>query len=436
MSTLTVSQLNNQIRTWLEHDIGEISVTGELSNLSKPSSGHYYFTLKDEKAQLRAVFFRNYHTALSKQFTDGQQVIAYGKLSLYEARGDYQLIVQDLKPNGLGELYRQFELLKNKLENLGLFAAINKKPLPSFPLAIGIITSSTGAALQDILTTLNRRFPLARVFLYACEVQGKTASLQLVNAIKQANYDKHCEVLILARGGGSLEDLWAFNDELLALTISKSSIPIVSGVGHETDFTIADFVADFRAATPTAAAEAVTPDRYELLKIIDSLNVRLFMVIKRIMQQQKLIFAHQKSKLSSPEHLINKHWQALDFLQRQLPQSLKQKIRSQQHQLQLAFTSLQAKNPATLLQKSKVQLKQIEQQLLQAIQQRLQHLHQLFASNLTTLQAVNPLATLERGYALATYQQHVLFDSQQVNVGDKIALKLAKGDLVCQVIAK
>lgn len=322
LPALTVSQLNRQIRFWLENDVGEVAVLGELSNLSKPNSGHFYFTLKDASAQLRCVYFRNYHSLESRHFKDGQQVLAQGKLSLYEARGDYQLIVHSLSDAGLGELYRQFEALKAKLQSQGLFDAGRKKEVPRFPSIIGVITSSTGAALQDILTTLARRYPLATVKVYASEVQGKEASKQLIRAIDKANHDNQVDVLILARGGGSIEDLWAFNNEQLALAISNSQIPIVTGIGHETDFTIADFVADLRAATPTAAAEAVTPNQLELITALQLLERRAISLMGQFTQHKQLLLSSKMAKILSPQQLIAKHWQAIDFLERQLYQSM------------------------------------------------------------------------------------------------------------------
>ncbi|VEG89698.1 exodeoxyribonuclease VII large subunit [Legionella spiritensis] len=434
MSTLTVSQLNRQIRTWLEKDIGEVSVVGELSGISKPASGHYYFTLKDQTAQIRCVFFRNYHQPDSKLFKDGQQAIVRGKPSLYEARGDYQLIVQELTAYGLGELYRQFELLKNKLEQQGLFAAHRKKVLPEFPGNIAVITSSSGAALHDILTTLSRRYPLAAIYIYASEVQGKGAAPQLIQALKQANADHHCDVILLARGGGSIEDLWAFNDEQLARAISESRLPVVTGIGHETDFTIADFVADYRAATPTAAAEAVTPDQYELLKLIQTFITRLIRAAGHMMQQRQMKLSHQIIKIASPEHLIYKYWQTLDHLQRQLKQTLQQRIHRQQHRLHLACTHLQARHPVTLLHRSLSLAQQYEQRLVHAINERLEKLRQRLTNQLATLHAVSPLATLDRGYAIATHHSKIVFNSRQVEAGDRIELKLSRGELTCEVL--
>lgn len=432
----TVTQLNHQVRNWLEYDIGDVHVTGELSNFSKPSSGHYYFTLKDEGAQLRCVFFRNMHTRDSKNFIDGQQVIVKGKLSLYEARGDYQLIIQSLSPAGLGELYQQFERLKVKLELLGLFAAHRKKPLVRFPDTIAVITSGSGAALHDITSTLARRYPLANVHLYPCEVQGKNAARQLIKAINQANADKECDVIILARGGGSIEDLWPFNDEQLAITISQSTIPIVSGVGHETDFTIADFVADLRAATPTAAAEAVTPDKLELLQLITGYIRRMLIAANKTMQRHQLILSHHMAKISSPEQLISRHWQTLDYMERQLNQQLMHAFRHNQHRLQMTITRLESKNPTALLQQSKSDLFRVKQQLAQLVVNQVNEFRQKFVQQLTTLHAVSPLATLNRGYAIATHKHAILYTSDQVHAGDIINLQLAKDTITCTVIKK
>jgi exodeoxyribonuclease VII large subunit len=434
LTALTVTQLNHQVRLWLETDIGDVSVIGELSNLAKPSSGHFYFTLKDPTAQLRCVYFRNYHDKNFNNFKDGQQVIARGRLSLYEARGDYQLIVHSLRETGLGELYLQFEQLKAKLQAKGLFEQARKKTIPRFPMSIAVVTSPSGAALRDILTTLERRFPLAIVKIYASEVQGKEAAQQLIKAINRANKDKQAEVLILARGGGSIEDLWAFNHEQLALTISESTIPIVSGIGHETDFTIADFVADLRAATPTAAAQAVTPNQFDLLNTIALLIERAIRSIIRYTQHKQLLLSHQIAKLLSPRQLITTNWQTIDYLDRQLYQNITKLFRQKQNQLQLIMSKLNSKNPMLLLQQTKARLQYFEQQLTQLMIMKLNSLKQVFTTKMAILHAVSPLATLDRGYSIATYQNKILFSSIQVNTGDTIDVQLAKGSLVCEVI--
>lgn len=433
-SVLTVSQLNKQVKSYLENELGTVHVEGELSNLSKPSSGHFYFTLKDSSAQIRCVLFKNRHFGSSAaKLTDGQQIIATGTLSLYEARGDYQLIVEQVTEAGLGELYKRFEELKNKLAAEGLFNPARKKPLPAIPKTIGIITSTSGAAIQDILSTLARRFPLAKIIIYPSEVQGATAPQQLINALLCANAKPRCDVLILARGGGSMEDLWAFNNEQLARQIAASAIPIVSGVGHETDFTIADFVADFRAETPTAAAIAVTPSTIELLNTLNNAISRLHTAISRQAQNHQLKLKHLLDKISSPRHAIVSYWQTMDYLERQLSTSMTQLINHKRNQLNLCLAQLQAKNPITQIEQTQIRLNQIIIQLNQHIRTKVQQLRFQMTSNLSTLHAVSPLATLERGYAIASSNNKILFSAQQVIIGDSIEVRLAKGNLTCSV---
>lgn len=432
---LSVTQLNHQIRSWLEHEVGPLYVEGEVSTLSRPASGHYYFTLKDAAAQVRCVFFRNRHTKDTQTTLQaGQQVLVFGQLSLYEARGDYQMIVEHIESAGQGDLYRQFELLKTKLAALGLFDAARKKSLPRFPETIGIITSSTAAALKDILSTLARRYPIASIIVYPSDVQGKQAPEQLNIAIQRANQDKRCDVLILARGGGSIEDLWAFNDEHLAHAIANSQIPIVSGVGHETDFTIADFVADLRAATPTAAAEAVSPNQFELIATLQTLHARMSSAIIRFVQHKQLLLQHELQKISSPGQLIRSHWQTLDYLQNHLTVALQKQFAQKKHQLDRVNLQLQAIHPTHRLREKKQITSHLETQIIQLTKQCLKEKKSQFETLLATLHAVSPLSTLYRGYAIATHNSHVLLSDNQVNPGDVIRVKLAHGHLTCKVL--
>lgn len=433
---LSVSQLNRQVRSWLEHEVGLVSVEGEMSNLSKPASGHYYFTLKDANAQIRCVFFKNRHDPKeNSNLSNGQQIIATGSLSLYEARGDYQLIVDQLRESGIGDLFYQFELLKTKLTALGLFESERKRALPCFPAVIGIITSASGAALRDILSTLARRYPVASVIVYSSEVQGKQAAQQLIDAITRANIENRCNVLILARGGGSIEDLWAFNNEQLAHTIANSLIPTISGVGHETDFTIADFVADLRAATPTAAAEAASPNIHEVLLTFQTLENRLTNAINRQIQHQKLLLLHEVEKMASPKKLINTHWQSLDHLSSRLHHAFHQLLTQKYQLLHNSMTQLEAQNPNVLLEQAKSSLQQLENALHTHIHVKINQIRQKFATQLATLHAVSPLATLERGYAIATHNNKVILDSHSINTGNVINVQLAKGRLKAKVIA-
>ena len=432
--TLTVTQLNRQVKSFLENELGLIHVEGELSNLSKPSSGHLYFTLKDSMAQIRCVFFKNRHMGpMTAKLTDGQHIIASGKLSLYEARGDYQLIVEQVTQAGSGALFQRYEALKIKLAAEGLFHSERKKTLPSMPQVIRIISSPSGAALQDILSTLARRFPLAPIFIYPSEVQGAAAPQQLIKALLRAQSDNRCDVLILARGGGSIEDLWAFNDESLARHIAACTIPIVSGVGHETDFTIADFVSDFRAETPTAAATAITPNCVDLFHLINHSEQRLITAMAQFIQTLQSRLEHLMDKMASPKKTIATYWQSLDYLERQLLSNWTYLVQQKTHQLHLCTAQLHRHNPKTQVAQRQIQLNQMTNQLTQLIQGKLQNLKYQLHANLSTLHAVSPLATLDRGYAIATLKDKVLYTSEQVKPGDEIKVRLAKGGLHCKI---
>ena len=288
--------------------------------------------------------------------------------------------------------------------------------------------------MRDVLTTLARRFPQAVVLIYPSDVQGKSAAPQLIVAIQRANIEKRCDVLILARSGGSIEDLWAFNDESLAYTIAGSLIPIVSGVGHETDFTIADFVADFRAVTPTAAAEAVTPDQVELMAYFQLSCDRLLAVIQRFVQYRALLLRHEIQKIASPGQLIASYWQTLDYLERHLFQAAQYSLTQKQHQLHLLIARLQAQNPRLLFLQATTQVGRLESQLFQVMRNYLLIIKQRFHSQLVTLHAVSPLATLDRGYALVTHDHRLLFDSKDADIGDLVTIRLAKGHLICEVL--
>ncbi|MCW8419111.1 exodeoxyribonuclease VII large subunit [Fluoribacter dumoffii] len=431
---LTVTQLNRQVKSYLENGLGIVYVEGELSNLSKPTSGHFYFTLKDHSAQIRCVYFKNRHlSTLTNKLGDGQHIVAKGRLSLYEARGDYQLIVEEITEAGLGALYQRFEELKNKLAAEGLFDTTRKRPIPVMPRVVGVITSTTGAAIRDILSTLARRFPLAKVLIYPSEVQGAGAAQQLIKALQHANKEKRCEVLLLARGGGSIEDLWAFNDEQLARHIAKSTIPVVSGVGHETDFTIADFVADYRAETPTAAATAVTPDCNDLFKLLNHSISRMHDAMQRFLQKYQVRLHHLTDKISSPQKAIASYWQTADYLERQLIAQMVAIMKQRTHQLHLCMNRLHAQNPKTQIRQTRILLEKITLQLIQLMQNKMNQLKYQLRTQLSTLHAVSPLATLDRGYAIAKKENKVLFSSQQVALGDSIEVVLAKGNLTCEI---
>lgn len=385
----TVQQLNQTARNLLEQTIGIVWVQGELSNVALPRSGHIYFTLKDEHAQVRCAMFRGSNQRLNFTPKEGMAVLLRAQVSLYEERGDYQLIVTHLEQWGLGALQQAFEALKNKLQTEGLFDKAHKKPLPDYPQHIGVITSHTGAAIQDILSVLKRRYPIAPITLYHTQVQGKAASKEIVKAIQLANKDKKADVLIVARGGGSLEDLWCFNEEVVARAIYASAIPIITGIGHEVDFTIADFVADFRAPTPSAAAETVTPDSIELIRLFEQKKLRLIQAMQR-----KLQYAIQKT----------------DNLEKRLI------------------------HPGQYLQRAAQSCLHYRQRLTLLMENILQRYKTTFSVASAKLNAVSPLATLSRGYAIVTTMEgHVIQEAQKLNMHQSIKTQLGQGTFISTV---
>lgn len=435
VQNLTVTDLNRQIRLILENDIGLVTVEGEISNLSTPSSGHIYFTLKDEFSQIRAVFFKN-RNLNNITIENGKLVIVSARPSIYEARGDFQLIIENIKDAGAGNLFKKFEALKEKLHKLGLFDASKKLAIPKFPTTIGIITSPKGAAIHDMLTTLKKRYPIANIIIYATEVQGIRAHLQIINALKKAHKDNKADVLLLARGGGSIEDLWAFNEETLAFEIANSTIPIVSGVGHETDFTIADFVADYRAATPTAAAQKVSPDIIDILATLHTHIAILQRSMSRIIEFKKLILNHEIKKLASPKYIIIKHYQALDYANIQLQKCMQNYLTQRQHKLALLKAHLIQQNPQMKLNAANYLLKNLREKLIRQIEHKILSLKISLNANKATLNTVSPLETLNRGYAIVNYKNHVLLDANKVNSGDIIDIRLKSGALKSKIIEK
>lgn len=432
--TFTVSQLNRFVKTWLESEVGAVEVKGEISNLARPKSGHLYFSLKDENAQIRCVFFRNYHNKDSIDIKDGLEVIINGTLSLYEARGDYQLIAHNIRTAGDGALLQQFLLLKNKLEQEGLFNNALKCPLPSFPCTIGVITSATGAALQDIITTIKRRFPLTIIYLYPSEVQGAAARQSLISALSLACQQKKVDVLILARGGGSIEDLQAFNDETLARLIRKSPVPVVTGIGHETDFTIADFVADFRAPTPTGAAEAVTPNVNELNQHLNKDLFRLQQAINHVLRNISWQLEQLQGKLKSPQEHLQQFWQRLDRAYMDMITYIETRCQKEQHKFTLLLNNLHNANPNRQLEQSQKNIENLWRKLIYFMHHILQSSHLRLKHTASTLHAVSPLATLDRGYSITSINNRVIYDSSDVKLHDIIEIRLKHGKLLCEVL--
>ena len=481
----TVSRLNREVRILIERGLGVIWVEGELSNLSVPSSGHWYFSMKDRDAQLRCAMFRQRNMTVGFIPKAGQHILARGRLSLYEPRGDFQFIIEHLEEAGVGALKREFERLKAKLAAEGLFALERKRSLPSFPRRIGVITSPTGAALRDILHILARRFPPAAVLIYPTPVQGGAAIPSIVAAIEIASARAECDVLILARGGGSIEDLWAFNDERVARAIRASTVPIVSGVGHEIDFTIADFVADARAPTPSGAAELVVPDRNACLEALartverlsacmrrelrsvtarfDGARLRLKLThpgIRLTQQAQRLDEMEQRLtafmqrglssinsrfeglslrlKLAHPGLRLAQQEQRLAGLEQRLAGAIRGALHSDRRRISEMYTRLVHQSPEHSVREYRMRHSTLSGRLDHAIKQRLSRADHRLSLAVRTLNTVSPLATLGRGFALVKRVSDgaLVTNADSVAVGDEIEARLANGTLKARVTAK
>jgi exodeoxyribonuclease VII large subunit len=438
--TLSISQLNRQAKRLLEGNFPSVWVEGEIANLAQPSSGHWYFSLKDSSAQVRCAMFRNSNARLRFKAEAGQQVMARAKLSLYEARGDYQLIVEHLELAGDGALARAFEELKNKLQAEGLFAAEHKKPLPSLPRHIAVVTSPTGAAIHDILTVLARRFPGIPVTILPTAVQGKTAAAEIAAAINTANrlaadqsYD--FDVILCGRGGGSMEDLWAFNEEIVARAIYNSQLPVISAVGHEVDFTIADFVADERAATPSAAAELLSPDGAEMMASFASYEQWLCRNILAQLQNRQQQLASTQSRLRHPGSRLQDHSQRLDELELRMVNSWRNSSKQAGLSIALLRSRLQQQTPVHDIAQYKTRTASLYRRLEQLIELRLQKCQQQLANSSHLLDTVSPLATLKRGYSITTDDEgQVVVATDTIQTGQTLHTRLAQGSVSSKVI--
>ncbi|HWZ64126.1 MAG TPA: exodeoxyribonuclease VII large subunit [Steroidobacteraceae bacterium] len=435
----SVSRLNREVRAVLERGLGVLWVEGELSNLSQPASGHWYFTLKDRDAQLRCVMYRNRNALLGFTPQPGAQLLLRGRISLFEPRGECQLIAEHLEEAGVGALQRQFERLKTRLAAEGLFAPERRRPLPRFPRRIGVITSPAGAALHDILKILARRYPPAAVLIYPAAVQGVAAVPELIAAIDTAGARAECDVLILARGGGSLEDLWAFNDERLARAICRCPLPVVSGVGHEIDFTIADFVADARAPTPSAAAELVVPDRTAWLQSLARTAQRLDVCMRRELRALAARLAATRHRLqrTHPGVLLLQQAQRLDDLTLRLAAVAHAGLQRERLRLAHGSERLMRCSPAQLLREQGVRYQRLETRLERATHERLARARHRFELARRALDAVSPRATLARGYAIVTRADGALLtDAATVAPGQEIEAHLAHGVLAARVTGR
>ncbi len=430
-----VSELNQDVRTLLETGFPQLWLEGEISNFACPSSGHWYFSLKDSRAQVRCAMFKNKNRGVGFTPKQGDQVLVRVKISLYEARGEYQLIADSMEEAGFGALQRAYDALKNKLQKEGLFDSATKQSLPAHPKQIGVITSPTGAAIRDVLSVLKRRFPAIPIILFPVAVQGNASAEEIINALRIANQTQQCDVLILTRGGGSLEDLWSFNEESVARAIFHSDIPIISAVGHEVDFTIADFVADFRAATPSAAAEQAVPDQAEMLAYLSQLKQLLIKNHSTILRrkQEKLQWLSQQIK--HPAQQLQEKMFKLDELELRLARAIKYRLHYNKLTLDNISTQLAQLSPINLLKKNRQKQAFLTHRLCSAMENQLAQKNNQFIVASRTLHTVSPLATLDRGYAIVSQKktQHIVQSCNDVNINDEIKVRLSHGQLVCTV---
>jgi len=432
----TVSRLNREVRVLLERGFGSLWLEAEISNFARPSSGHWYFSLKDAAAQVRCAMFRQRNMLSAFTPRDGQKVLVRARIGLYEPRGEYQLLVDHMEDAGLGALKRQFEELSAKLAAEGLFAAERKRALPALPKRIGVITSPTGAAIRDIVHVLARRFPAAPVLIYPVPVQGAQAAAEITAAVHLAARRADCDVLILARGGGSLEDLWAFNDEALARAIVASPIPIVTGVGHEIDFTIADFAADVRAPTPSAAAEIVVPDAQEWLKTLRAFGQRLQQGVRRRLDEgrERLRWLDGRAALVSPSARLGQQMQRLDDLEDRLARAWRQRFTDLRADLIERRGRLWQSSPVAHVRAAGLREVSLSARLVAAQTQLLRRARDRLVPLARTLNAVSPLATLDRGYAIASRADGtILRDAAEAPPGTSIDVRLATGHLRAKV---
>lgn len=434
----TVSELTQRIKDILEERFPFIWVEGEISNLRAPISGHYYFTLKDEFSQIRAVLFRNQQRLLPFKLQDGLKVICQGRISVYEVRGEYQILVDTLEPKGLGALQLAFDQLKQRLEKEGLFDASLKKTIPYLPQRLAVITSPTGAAIQDFLKIMSRRFANVEVLIYPVRVQGEGADTEIATAIYDLNQMNNIDVIILARGGGSLEDLWTFNQERVARAIFQSSIPIISAIGHEVDFTIADFVADLRAPTPSAAAELVVRRKDELTSRIQDMSYRLREAILKTITSHRDSTYNVDKRLIYPRMRLDDLRIRLDDLMGDIETRTSQIFINKRNEIQIVIHKLFYYSPRNTIERHASYLLRLKRELSFLVSRYLKLVREQLDKEMKQLHALSPLAILERGYSIARTlpDLNIITDVSSVSVGDSINVKVARGEIISKVEKK
>lgn len=434
----SVSEINHQLKQIISATFPLLWVEGEISNLARPASGHIYFSLKDANAQIRCVMFRGSQQKVPFEIENGLQVVVRAKVGVYEPRGDLQLIADEMEEAGFGALQRQFEALKKKLHTEGLFAEERKKDIPTFPIEIAIITSPSGAAIKDFLKVVQRRYPLAKKSLYSVPVQGDQAASIINSAVKAVNSHKKADVIVLIRGGGSIEDLWAFNDEQLARTIAESKIPVVTGIGHEIDYTIADFVADLRAPTPSIAAELITPDASVLQSHLASKKHELAKICKEHLNTeiQKLDWLFQRLQRIHPAATIELQKNELRRLSQQLSTTSYSHIKQHKDQLRYLTARLRSNTPSKRISRAQLDYQFTYNHLQTAMSQHLARKRHQFQLLTTTMHAISPLNTLERGYSITVKlgaTGKIISKYDQAHAGDQIVTYLATGQVVSRV---
>ena len=424
----SVSELNRTVRQLLETHLPLLWVEGEISNFARPASGHWYLTLKDGQAQVRCAMFRNSNMRVNFKPANGTQVLVRCRVGLYEGRGDYQLIIEHMEEAGFGALQRQFEILKQKLVSEGLFASEHKQEMPSSVRHVGVVTSPTGAAVKDILAVLKRRFPAIKVSIFATAVQGEQAAGQIISAIESANHQAQCDVLIVGRGGGSLEDLWPFNEESVARAMFASKIPVISAVGHEVDFTIADFVADLRAPTPSAAAELISPDGDDILRQFIGFEILLADAIVRKTTALAQRVDSLKKRLRHPGHKLQEQAQHLDHLDIRLRRAMNNRLQQQRQQMNTVQSKLARVHPGEAISHYHQLLAMHVKQMSRSVKQRIELSQSRTVQAMHLLDTVSPLKTLGRGYSIIRDNQGGVVKSVTgVSAGDKLKSQVVDG---------
>ncbi|RUL56927.1 exodeoxyribonuclease VII large subunit [Lysinibacillus antri] len=436
-SYLTVKALTKYIRRKFDADphLREVYVKGELSNVKNHPSGHIYFTLKDDASRITAAMFRMNASKLKFKPEEGMQVFIRGEVSVYEATGVYQLYVQTMEPDGVGGLFVAFNQLKEKLMNEGLFNPNFKQPIPIFPKTVGVLTATSGAAIRDICTTISRRYPLVEIIIYPTVVQGENAAPNIVKNIQLANRQQRCDVLIVGRGGGSIEDLWAFNEEIVARAIFESKIPIISAVGHETDTTITDFVADLRAPTPTAAAELAVPNQQELVQRILKNRSQLHQMVstKLNFERNRLTKLRNAYPLASPERLYRPFTEKLIQMDMQLGRASQLYLMKKNNELQQLDTALKLNSPKNAIQYYQNQLEQTSNRLTRSINSVIDKQKDSYVAAIRTLEALNPLAIMTRGYSVSYKEDKVIRSASQLKIEDTISIHYHDGEAEAKI---